>query len=484
MNQTPESAIRATPWRDAYDAVVVGSGPNGLAAAITLARQGHSVLVAEAGRTVGGGMRSAELTEPGFVHDVCSTVFALAVASPFFRELPLDDFGLDWVFPPIPCAHPLDNGRAALLESSVDRTADSLGADARPWRRLFDPLVRDGGAILDEALSPLRAPRHPLAMLRFARAAVRSAAGVARRFKGEAARSLFAGLAAHSVLPLEKIVTAAPAIALAVAAQRSGWPIARGGSQQLANAMARYLESVGGEVVVNHPVNSLSDLPAYRVALFDTSPKELSRIAGGSLAPRYHRAVERFRYGPGVFKIDWALDGAIPWHAEACCRAGTVHVGGAFDEVAAAMRAPWEGRHARRPFVIVVQPSLFDPSRSPQGRHTAWAYCHVPHGSNDDMVEPIESQIERFASGFRERISTRHVMTPADFQRYNPNYIGGDISGGVMDVRQLFTRPMARIVPYATSHPRVFLCSSSTPPGGGVHGLCGYYAARAAEMAM
>ena len=476
--------LNSAASHDAYDAVVVGSGPNGLAAAITLSRQGHSVLVFEAAETVGGGMRSAELTQPGLIHDICSTVQALAIESPLFREWPLSEWGLEWVFPPAPCAHPLDGGLAAVLERSVDDTAVSLGPDAGAYRRLLTPLVRDGDRILDQALSPLKMPRHPLPMLRFGLAAVRSARGLAGRFQGEAAGALWAGLAAHAVLPLERIVTSAPGMVLAMAAHRHGWPLVRGGSQQLADALARYFLSLGGEIAVRRPVNSMGDLPGFRVALFDPAPRDLVRIAGDLLPPRYQRAVRRFRYGPAVFKLDWALDGPIPWQAAECRRAGTVHVGGTFEEIAAALRAAWENRPTERPFLIVAQQSLFDPTRAPPGKQTAWGYCHVPHGSNQDMVAPMERQIERFAPGFRDRILQRHIFTPADFQRYNPNYVGGDISGGAMDLWQLFTRPVARIVPYATPHPRLFLCSSSTPPGGGVHGLCSYYAAQAAATAL
>jgi phytoene dehydrogenase-like protein len=470
----------STPKRDSYDAVVIGSGPNGLAAAIELAKAGRTVLVLEAKSTIGGGTRTEELTLPGFLHDVCSAVHPLAVSSPFFRSLPLDKFGLEWCYPPASLAQPFEDGTAAVAYRSLDETVKNLGRDGESYRKLFEPFVNNAEALLAETLGPFRLPKHPLLMMRFGLRAMRSAQGLANGwFREEHAKGLFAGLAAHSVLPLEKSFTAAVALMLGLTAHAVGWPVAKGGSREITTAMARYLLSQGGEIVVDSPVHHLSDLPAAKAVLFDVTPRQIVEIAGEELPEKYIRKLKKYRYGPGVFKVDWALDGPVPWKAPECLLASTVHVGGTFAEVAKAERAAWENRIAERPFLLVAQKSLFDDTRAPAGKHAVWGYCHVPNGSTVDMTERMERQIERFAPGFRDRILARHVMTPTDYQNYNANYIGGDITGGVMDLGQLFTRPVSLWNPYATPNPRLFICSSSTPPGGGVHGMCGYHAAQA-----
>jgi phytoene dehydrogenase-like protein len=439
------------------------------------------VLVLEAEPTIGGGARSAALTLPGFVHDICSAIHPLGIASPFFRSLVLAPHGLEWIHPPAALAHPLDDGSAGVLERSLEDTGRTLGLDAEAYRRLMAPLVAHAEALFDETLAPLRPPRHPLLMARFGLRAVRSARALAHAwFRGPHARALLAGMAAHSILPLDHPLTAAVGLMLGVAGHAVGWPVPRGGSQRIADALAAELRSLGGEVVTDWRVQSLIELPPARAYLFDTAPRHLARICGPRLPGRFRRQLERFRHGPGAFKLDWALDGPIPWRAEGCRRAATVHLGGTLEEIAAAERAVWRGQHPERPYVLVAQQSLFDSTRAPTGKHTGWAYCHVPVGSTADRTEAIERQVERFAPGFRERILARSVLRPADFERHNANYVGGDISGGVMDVWQLFTRPTLRIVPYSTPVPAIFLCSSSTPPGGGVHGMCGYFAARAA----
>jgi phytoene dehydrogenase-like protein len=464
-----------------YDAVVVGAGPNGLAAAVTVAQTGKSVLVVEAGATIGGGTRSGELTLPGFTHDVCSAIHPLAVASPFFRSLPLSRYGLSFVHPDAPLAHPLDDGTAVVLERSVEDTGKWLERDALAYRKLMAPLVEDAEAIIDGMLGPIRIPRHPFALARFGLSAIRSTTGLAgSRFDGERAPALIGGIAAHSMLSLRRPPTAGDAIMLALIAHAVGWPIPRGGSQKIADALGSLLGSLGGEIVTDWKVTGIDELPPARAYLFDVTPRQLVALAGGRLPPRYRRELERFRYGPGVFKVDWALDGPVPWKASECGRAGTVHVGGSLAELVASEDEVTSGRIPERPYVLAAQQSLFDRSRAPEGRQTLWAYCHVPPGSDFDMTERIEAQIERFAPGFRDRILARSILPPSELERYNANYVGGDINGGVADLRQLFTRPAARLNPYTTPARDIYICSSSTPPTGGVHGMCGYWAARAA----
>jgi phytoene dehydrogenase-like protein len=464
-----------------YDAVVVGSGPNGLAAAIELARNGCSVVVLEAEDTVGGGTRSAELTLPGFVHDVGSAIHPLGYTSPFFSTLPLQEHGLEWVHPPAPLAHPFDGGTAAVLERSVEETGETLGPDAEAYRRLMSPIAHDWNRLVDSLLGPPRLPRHPFALARFGLRAIRTARGLAESlFDGEKARGLFAGNAAHSFLPMEQPPSAAFGLVLSAAGHAAGWPFPKGGSQKIADALISYLRSLGGEVYAGFRVGSVEDVPQTRTVLFDVTPWQLLEISGRHFTKRYRRALKRYRYGPGVFKVDFALDGPIPWRAEGCRRAATVHLGGTLDEISAGEAAVSRGEHPEKPFVLLAQHSLFDETRAPEGKHTVWTYCHVPNGSTFDMTERIEKQIERFAPGFRDRILAKSTMGPADLQRINANHIGGDINGGLQDFRQLFTRPVARLTPYSTPARGLYLCSSSTPPGGGVHGMCGFFAARAA----
>jgi phytoene dehydrogenase-like protein len=469
------------PQPATYDAIVVGSGPNGLAAAITLARAGCSVRVYEARDTIGGGVRSAALTLPGFVHDVCSAIHPLGMASPFFRTLPLAEHGLEWLQPPVALAHPFDDGTASLLVQSVESTGATLGEDAAAYQRLMAPLVATWEQLEDAVLGPLRWPRHPLPLLRFGWHAIRAARSLAEGwFTGMRAQAFFAGLAAHSIMPIERPLTAAFGLLLGILGHTVGWPLPRGGSQHISSALAAYFYSLGGEIITSTPVMCLDALPSARVVLLDLTPRQVLHLAGHHLPAGYRRQLERYRYGPAAFKVDWALDAPIPWAAPACARAATVHLGGTLAEIAASERAAWYGEDADRPYVLVAQQSVFDPTRAPAGKHTAWAYCHVPNGSTFDMTERIERQIERFAPGFRDCILARHIMPPAALQEYNANYIGGDINGGVQDLLQLFTRPALRLVPYATPLRGLYLCSSSTPPGGGVHGMCGYYAACAA----
>jgi phytoene dehydrogenase-like protein len=463
------------------DAIVVGAGPNGLAAAIVLAQSGLSVRVLEAADTVGGGARSAELTLPGFVHDVCSAIHPLGVASPFFRTLPLVEHGLEWIEPPAALAHPFDDGTAVVLERSPDAAVSGLGEDEARWQRLFAPLARDAEPLLEDVLAPLHLPAHPLLLARFGARATLPATALARlSFRGAKARGVFAGLAAHSMLRLERPPSAAFGLMLGLLAHSVGWPLPRGGSQRLADALASYLRSLGSEIETGRRVDSLAELGDTRPVLLDVTPRGLLALAGDRLPTRYRRRLERYRYGPGVFKLDWALDGPIPWRAEECARAATVHLGATLEEITVSEAAAVRGEVTERPYVLLAQQSLFDRTRAPAGGHTAWAYCHVPNGSAVDMTERIEAQVERFAPGFRDRILARSALGPADLERYNENYVGGDINGGAAILSQLFTRPVARLSPYTTPLPGVLLCSSSTPPGGGVHGMSGYHAARAA----
>ncbi|MCS6825516.1 MAG: NAD(P)/FAD-dependent oxidoreductase [Caldilinea sp.] len=462
-----------------YDAIVIGSGPNGLAAAITLAQNDLRVLVIEARGTPGGGMRTQELTLPGFRHDICSAIHPLAQASPFFRSLALTSNEVEWITPPVSLAHPLDDGTALAVTPSLEETAARLGRDAKRWRHLFAPIVERWPAFIDDLLAPLHLPRRPFLFGAYAPLLAAPATWLARAcFRDERARALFAGMAAHSLLPLERAPTAGVGLLLTLLAQSVGWPVAKGGSQTIANALVRRLQRLGGDVVCGWEVTDFAELPPAQAYLFDTAPKGLLRIMGERLPARYRRRLERFRYNPGVFKIDWALERPIPWKAELCYRSATVHIGGTFEEIAASERAVWQGKHPERPFVLLAQQSLFDGTRAPAGKHAAWAYCHAPHGSEVDMSAAIERQVERFAPGFRDCILARATRCAAEMEAYNPNYVGGDINAGAQDLLQQFARPAPSLVPYRTPLRGIYLCSSSTPPGGGVHGMCGYYAAQ------
>ncbi|HZR18259.1 MAG TPA: NAD(P)/FAD-dependent oxidoreductase [Verrucomicrobiae bacterium] len=467
---------------DAYDAVVVGSGPNGLAAAVRLAQAGLSIIVLEAKETVGGGTRSAQLTLPGFVHDLCSAVHPLGLGSPFFRQLELEQYGLVWLQPEFPLAHPLGESRAAILKRSVQATAEGLGEDRQGYEDLLEPLVSNWPELAGEFLQPmLHIPERPLALVPFVRRCFRSTTSLVDAwFTQEPARALFAGLAAHSFLPLERIPSAAFGVVLGMLGHAVGWPSPQGGSQQIANALASLLRSLGGELRTGARIDDPAQLPKSRVVLWDLTPSQLLRIAGDQLPASYRHWLESFRYGPGIFKIDYALAEPIPWAAELCRRAGTVHVCGTFEEVAAAEREVTLGKHPERPFVLLAQPTLFDSARAPDGKHIVWAYCHVPRGSSVDMTTRIEAQIERFAPGFRDTILMRHTSNCAQLELSNANLIGGSIDGGATDLRQLIARPIFSSAPYRMPRAGWYLCSASTPPGAGVHGMCGFHAAEAA----
>jgi phytoene dehydrogenase-like protein len=462
-----------------YDAVVVGSGPNGMAAAITLARAGRSVLVVEAQDEPGGGARSANLTLPGFTHDLFSAVHPLAVESPFFQSLPLEQYGLEWIHSPAVVAHPLDGGDAAILRRSVDETAAGLGRDAEAYRRRIAPLLDDWPYFKSEFLRPIRFPRHPWRLAKFGVPALLPARLLAKlAFKDARARALFAGIAAHSTLSLDASGSSSFGLALLLAGHNVGWPMPRGGAGAISQALISYFRAIGGELVTGTPVETMAQLPVARAVLFDVGPGQLARIAASELLPSFSSRLTRFRRAPGVFKLDWALRGPIPWANHDVAQAATVHLGGTLDELAASERCPARGEVSERPYVLLVQPSLFDRTRAPEGNHTAWAYCHVPNGSSVDMTARIEVQVERFAPGFRDLILARHVLSPADLERRNANLVGGDINGGAVNLTQLFLRPTARL--YKTPRRDIFICSASTPPGSGVHGLCGYYAANEA----
>lgn len=468
-----------------YDAVIIGSGPNGLSAAIRLAQAGLSVLVLERRETIGGGTRSCELTPSGYTHDICSAIHPLGLASPFLRTLPLHHYGLEWVHPEVPFAHALDPDDPILIHQDLDAAAETLGPDGRAWKKLFAPFVENWQALMDDFLGPLPLPpKHPILMTRFGLTAIQSATGLARRtFRGERARAAFGGMAAHSMMPLEWLAVGGFGMMLGVLAHAVGWPMARGGSQQIADALAAHFRSLGGKIIVGMNISLLQQLPRSKAILFDTAPKGVLSIAGGQLAPAYARQLQKYRYGPGVCKVDWALSEPIPWKSPEFAKAGTVHIGGSLEEMVVSEKAIWEGKLAERPYVLLVQHSLFDQTRAPEGKHTAWAYCHTPHGSAEDVSGRIEAQIERFAPGFREVVLAKSVRTAVQMEAYNPNYVGGDINGGVQNLRQFFTRPAVQWNPYRVpgdfGRAKAYLCSSATPPGGGVHGMCGFHAAEA-----
>jgi phytoene dehydrogenase-like protein len=462
-------------------AVVIGSGPNGLAAAIELTRAGWDVEVYEAKSTVGGGMRTLEITEPGFYHDICSAIHPMGLSSKFFRSVPLDQYGVEWIQPELPLAHPFDDGTSAILARNFAETSESLGVDGKNWRSLMKPFADNWDKILHEFLGPINhIPSYPLILAYFGLHAIQPARILANwRFSEERARALFAGIAAHVIMPLDHSPTAAFGLTLGAAGHAVGWPLPKGGSQTVANALAAYLNDLGGKIQTDHPVSNIDEFPEADAIIFNLTPRQILSMARHHLPPGYRRGLENYRYGPGVFKVDWALSEPVPWTSPDVRRAGAVHIGGTFDEIAVSEHATFIGRTIDKPYVLVAQQSLFDPTRAPDDKHTLWAYCHVPHNSPIDMTDAIESQIERFAPGFRDTIIARHTMTAQETQLYNPNYVGGDINGGIQDLRQLFTRPVTRWNPYTTPNPRLFIASTSTPPGGGVHGMAGYHAARA-----
>lgn len=463
-----------------YDAVIVGSGPNGLAAAILLQQNGLSVLLLEGKKEIGGGLRSAELTLPGYLHDICSAIHPMAAASPYFETLPLEQYGLEYIYPEVAAAHPFDDGTAAILTRSIEQTASLLGEDEQAYLKLIKPVVKNWPLIAPDALGPLHFPKHPLAMAQFGLDGLTSATFLEKRFKTQTAKGLFAGMAAHSIQPLSNLATSAIGLVLMAQGHLKGWPVPKGGSKQIALALSSYFISIGGTIETNRYIESLDQLPSAHAVLFDITPKQLLKIAGHRFSSLYKWQLERYRYGMGVFKIDWALDAPIPFKAEQVKQAGTVHIGNTFEEIAIGEQQIWKGEHPEKPYVLLAQQSQFDRSRAPEGKHTAWAYCHVPNGSEKDMTDIIEQQVERFAPGFRDTILAKHTFNTTQMEQYNPNYIGGDINGGVIDIGQLFTRPALRWSPYKTSAKGLYICSSSTPPGGGVHGMCGYHAAKKA----
>ncbi len=467
------------PSKKTYDAVVIGSGPNGLSAAITLIHRFKSVVIIEGKSTIGGGLRSAQLTLPGFVHDICSTVHPLAISSPFFDKLPLEKYGIEWIQPDILVAHPFYDGTCLFLHRSIEYTCEAMGEDAMAYKRLISPFIKDYKRLLQDILKPIHIPEYPFLTFRFGIKAMKSARTIAYKlFKHEKTQALFAGLAGHAMIPLEKPFTSSFGIVLAVLAHTVGWPVIKGGSQKLADTLLNYFTDKGGEVLVNYPVASMKELPEASYYFFDVTPRQLLNIEGINLSKTYMEKLKKFRYGPGVQKVDWAIKKPIPWQSKMCRKAGTIHLGASFEEIERSIKYANNGIIPQLPYVIVAQPSLFDPTRAPEGNHTAWAYCHVPSSIEEDSSELVEDRIEQFAPGFKDIIMARHSMSPKKMEEYNPNYVGGDINGGIQDLAQLFSRPVFSFFPYRTSHKNIFICSSSTPPGGGVHGLCGYYAAK------
>lgn len=462
-----------------YDVVVIGSGPNGLASAIELARNGLKVLILEAAETIGGGTRTAELTLPGFHHDVCSAVHPLAALSPYLKTLPLENYGLEWLYPEFSVAHPLDNEPSVILSKSIKETANQLGSDQKAWLNLLDGFIDNGEGVLKDILGPLRFPKNPAPFLKFGLKAMQPAVSLAgSKFKDERAKALFSGLAAHSVLPLDYKFSSAIGMVLALSGHLIDWPVAKGGSINITKAMASYFRSLGGEIETSFHVRHLKRLPSAKIYMFDTDPLQLANIASNELPGSYKKRLLKFNYGPGIFKIDWALNGSIPWNDSNCLKASTVHVGGTLEEIAKSEHMAWDGKYCDRPFILVCQQSEIDSTRAPEGKQTGYAYCHVPNGSTMDMTNVIEQQIERFAAGFRDLILKRHITNTASLSAYNPNFVGGAITGGASNFSQLFTRPVFRWDPYTTPNEKIFICSASTPPGGGVHGMCGYWAAQ------
>lgn len=462
-----------------YDVIIIGSGPNGLSAGIYLAQKGKKVLILEAASSAGGGTRTAELTLPGFHHDVCSSVHPMGILSPFFKTLNLERFGLEWIYPNASVAHPLDNGEVIMLKTSVEETAQQLGADSRKYNRIMTPLAKHTDWLMEDSMKPLGIPKHPLFLAQFGLRGLLPAKTLGKMaFKTPEAKALFAGCAAHSIIPFEKMFSSAVGLVFLATGHSINWPVAKGGSKSIAEALLKCFTSLGGDIRFSSRITKMSDLPKAKAYLFDTDPLQLVKIAENELPKKYIKRVKKYNFGPGVFKIDYALSGPIPWANPKCNEASTVHLGGTLEEIAQGEKDVWEGRHNNKPFVLLTQQSLFDSERSPEGQHTCWAYCHVPNGSEKDMSEIIENQIERFAPGFKKLIIAKHSMNTKAFHAYNPNYVGGAVTGGAADITQLFTRPIARFDPYSTPNPKLFICSASTPPGGGVHGMNGYHAAK------
>jgi len=462
-----------------YDAIIIGAGPNGLSAGIFLRQKGFQVLILEANETVGGGTRTAELTLPGFHHDVCSAIHPLGALSPYFQQLDLEKYGLEWVSPKVSVAHPLDGEPAVILSKSIEETAANLGIDKDRYQRLITPLADHFDWLVADSLKPLGIPKHPFFLTKFGIKAALPATLFAKLFfKGDRAKALFAGCAGHSILPFEKMFTSALGLVFLASGHVIDWPVAKGGSQSISNALLKCYLSLGGKIEYSHKVTDLVQLPTARAYLFDTDPKQLSTIAKTALPESYRKRLNKYNYGAGTFKIDYALSEKIPWIDKRCADASTVHLGGTIEEITRGEAAAWKGKYEEQPYVLVAQQSHFDTTRSPKGQHTCWAYCHTPFNSNRDMSAEIENQIERFAPGFKDIILSKSSMNATRFHQYNPNYVGGSITGGSADITQLFTRPVARWNPYTTPNPAIFICSASTPPGGGVHGMCGYWAAK------